>query len=406
MRLGLIARNRSGQPGKNRMSEIALQPHEVLRVFFDEAPIGKAICSIDGRILRANKAHCDFLGYSEPELQAMHIADFSVAEDMERNRAANQRLHAGETTSHQMEKQFIRRDGRIVTGLLTVWLVRDELSCPRYHLAQIVDITERKAAEQGLHEAKERAEIASQAKSVFLAHMSHELRTPLNAVLGFSELIAGEVAGPVTDKQHEYLRDIHHSATHLLRLINDILDISKIEAGKLELAEEVVDLTSLIDSCLSLISPAARIKGLGLSVTHELDDLPLLRGDALRIKQVLVNLVTNAVKFTPPGGNIDILTASMPDGRLTIRVNDTGCGMTREDLDRAMQPFGQARGDLSRPQEGTGLGLPLARLLVEAHGGTIDVETAPGRGTAITIIFPVARIAPLAAPGEEQALAS
>ena len=388
------------------MRDIIPQTHELLGVFFDEAPIGKVIAAIDGRVLHANRAFCDFIGYSEAELKTIGIAGIADPEDMACTLAATRRMHKGEIASHEMEKRYIRSDGRVVCGLLNVWLVRDAAGKPCYQLGEIIDITDRKSAEQVLREAKERAEVANHAKSVFLAHMSHELRTPLNAVLGFSELIVSEVAGPVTEKQHEYLRDICNSASHLLRLINDILDISKIEAGKLELADEMVDLTQLIDSCLSLVSPAARHKNIGLSVTHESDEMPLLHGDALRIKQVLVNLITNAVKFTPPSGSIDVQTATMPDGRLSIRVSDTGCGMTPEDLERAMEPFGQAKAEVSRLQQGTGLGLPLARLLVEAHGGTLDVETAPGRGTAVIIGFPADRVVPLDAAVEAQAIAS
>jgi PAS domain S-box-containing protein len=386
--------------------DLELTAQELLRVFFEQAPTGKVIASVDGRILHANRAFCDFVGYSEEELQTRRFADISAPDDTARNQAANRRMHEGEIASYQLEKRYIRRDGTPITGLANVWLLRDEAGRPHLHLGQIIDISSRAAVEQGLRDAKERAEIASQAKSVFLAHMSHELRTPLNAVLGFCELISSEVAGTVTDKQREYLRDIHNSASHLLRLINDILDISKIEAGKLELADDLVDLTPLIDSCLSLISPVARHKALGLSVTHEAEDMPLLRGDPLRLKQVLVNLVTNAAKFTPQGGSIDIHTATMPQGGLVVRVTDTGCGMTADDLARAMEPFGQAKSDTSRAHEGTGLGLPLARLLIEAHGGTLDIETTPGRGTTVTIAFPAERVVPYQSLPEHRALAS
>jgi signal transduction histidine kinase len=250
---------------------------------------------------------------------------------------------------------------------------------------------ERKAAYEALRLAKDEAEAASRAKSGFLATMSHELRTPLNAIIGFSEMMLREVLGELGNEQYRsYVADIHASGTHLLQIINDILDLSKAESGKLELYEDVFDLRDTIRAVGQLT--CTRISEAGLSSAVQLPgDLPLLRADERKTKQVLLNLVTNAVKFTPPGGHIEILGGYDKRTGLALTVADTGIGIAESDLERVLEPFVQVDSSLSRQHQGTGLGLPLVKAIMELHNGTLVLESEVGVGTRVTVTFPPER---------------
>ena len=241
-------------------------------------------------------------------------------------------------------------------------------------------------------EARDRAEAASRAKSEFLANMSHELRTPLNAIIGFSEILQSEAHGPrVSPKYREYIGDVHDAGQHLLNVINDILDLSKVEAGRAELNEEVLDVRAGIAGALTVIHP--RLRQLGHRLLLDIpDDLPLLRADALRLKQILINLLSNAVKFTPSAGRIEVATAVNGEGGLQIAVSDSGIGIAKGDIAKALAPFGQVESSLNRRFEGTGLGLPLTKKLVELHQGRLRIDSEPGQGTVVTVIFPATRV--------------
>jgi signal transduction histidine kinase len=254
------------------------------------------------------------------------------------------------------------------------------------------DVTERQHAEDALREAKEAAEIANRTKSEFLANMSHELRTPLNAIIGFSEIITDELFGPIGSSRYtEYSRDILASGRHLLNLINDILDVSKAEAGKIELHDEPVAIADTIASALRLVTPRARENGLVLDSATAGDGI-VLNADALRLKQVFLNLLSNSVKFTPAGGRVTVRTAILDDGRFMLTVSDTGIGIAEADLAVVLTPFGQVDSKLSRKYEGTGLGLPLSQALVRLHGGELAIASQPGEGTTVTIILPASRV--------------
>jgi PAS domain S-box-containing protein len=253
------------------------------------------------------------------------------------------------------------------------------------------DITREVLAQRSLRQAKEQAETASRAKSEFLANMSHELRTPLNAILGFAEIIRDRLLGPITDRYAEYAQDIHSSGSHLLGIINDILDLSKVEAGRVDLVEEIVDLQTIIRSVVLLLRE--RVANAELTLKTELPDtLLLLRADERKLKQILMNLLSNAVKFTPPGGEILVHARVEGERGVMIEVADNGIGIAPEDIERALSPFGQVDSRLSRRYEGTGLGLPLARALAELHGGTLTLESALGRGTIVRITLPADRL--------------
>lgn len=240
-----------------------------------------------------------------------------------------------------------------------------------------------------LSKQKEIAEQANRAKSEMLANVSHELRTPLNAIIGFADMMRHEILGPIgVEKYRGYTTDIVASGLHLLEIINDILDISAIEAGKTTLEKEEVKVGPLVDSVLTLVRDRARLGGVALRVNLETELRPLL-ADPRRMKQILINLLSNAVKFTPSGGSVTLKAfASKPDGGLVFQIADTGVGMDEAGLAKAMQPFGQVDGGLNRTHEGTGLGLPLTRALIELHGGSLALESALGRGTTVSIYLP------------------
>ncbi|MBU0724214.1 MAG: PAS domain-containing sensor histidine kinase [Alphaproteobacteria bacterium] len=260
------------------------------------------------------------------------------------------------------------------------------------------DITERKRFELQVLLAKEQAEAASKAKSEFLANMSHELRTPLNAIIGFSEMIKNETIGAIGHPRYrEYATDIYESGAHLLETINDILDLSRIEAGKFHLTEQLVDMHRTIESCLRLILPRAERGALQIE-RQFYANLPYVRVDERAFKHVLFNLLSNAVKFTRPEGTVTIITRQAKNGAVEVAVRDTGIGIAPENIAKALAPFGQVDGALSRQFEGTGLGLPLVNSLVDLHGGTFVLESALGKGTTATVRLPISRIAEIARP--------
>ncbi|HJS31682.1 MAG TPA: ATP-binding protein [Alphaproteobacteria bacterium] len=232
--------------------------------------------------------------------------------------------------------------------------------------------------------------LAARARDEFLANMSHELRTPLNAVIGFSELLRAGVYGKLNEQQSEQVRSIHGSAEHLLKIINDILDMSKLEAGHGGLHEEDLDIREVIHSCITLIKPRADETRLTIRV-RELSSLYYLHADERRVKQVLINLLSNAVKFTPMHGKIDILVRFTQERGCAVQVVDTGEGIPDEMINVCLTPFGQVDSGLDRKYEGTGLGLPLAKSFMEAHGGTLELTSIVGVGTTVTITFPPSR---------------
>jgi signal transduction histidine kinase len=262
----------------------------------------------------------------------------------------------------------------------------------RAHVAALEETKrELEATSLSLGTALGAADAANRAKSQFLAAMSHELRTPLNAVIGFAEMLKTEPFGPLGHKRYlEYVGDIRDSGTHLLALINDILDLTRLDEGVLTLEEEEIDLHDLIGSAMRMLLGLAAVAEVGLDRSIA-PRLPRLLGDKRRLRQVLVNLLSNAVKFTPAGGRITV-RAYRAGEELALAVEDSGIGIVAEDIPKAFERFGQIDSTLARKYEGTGLGLPLSRRLVELHGGRLILESEPGRGTTVTAFLPQARI--------------
>ncbi|MBF0270017.1 MAG: response regulator [Alphaproteobacteria bacterium] len=254
------------------------------------------------------------------------------------------------------------------------------------------EIEERKRIEEDLLQAKENAEASNVAKSRFLSNMSHELRTPLNAIIGFADVMRHKMFGPFDcDKYREYLDDIHHAAHHLLRIINDILDISRVESGRLDLYEEEFELADAIHSVARLVGDQVRRQELTLDILLD-DGLPHVRADRRILEQAFLNLLYNAAKFTPSGGVIAVRAVREADGGLAIAFSDTGIGIAAEDLERVMTPFGQVENRMQRQHAGTGLGLPLSETFIKLHGGRLDIQSEVNKGTTVTLHLPPERV--------------
>lgn len=273
------------------------------------------------------------------------------------------------------------------------WRVIDVIILQSGHTVMVSnDITELKKAQIGLINAKEEAELANRAKTDFLANMSHELRTPLNSIIGFSELLISIDIGTLgLSRANEYLGDINRSGRHLLRLISDILDISKIEVGELKLDEEALCLRELSEECMRMIKERARRAGTRIE-NHLRPPKVRLFADETRIKQIILNLLTNAIKFTESGGVVSLSWHKNDNGSISLKVTDTGAGMAMENIKVALEPFGQVANSMTREHEGAGLGLPLSRRLAELHQADLTIESEIGKGTTVLVTFPAERV--------------
>ena len=359
-----------------------------------------------GRLILSNQAFQDAFGF-EPGVvrrgvfkqDLNQIAALAIKSDQPapggRAGAREVELHDGRWL--QLVERFTSDGGSVVTAADITAIKHKEAERQRATERLHVTITELEDREEKLsllarkyEVAMTRAEAANQAKSEFLANMSHELRTPLNAINGFSEIMAGEMFGPLGDPKYKgYAADILKSGQHLLSLINDVLDMAKIEAGKLTLHYETVSLKEVVDDAARLMR--GKIEEAGLNLLVDAPELPEIEADYRGLKQVVLNLISNAVKFTPEGGHIVVAISREDDGRLRVAVTDTGIGIAAEDLNRLARPFEQVEGQHSKTTQGTGLGLALTKSLIELHGGTLSIESEPGRGTTVGFDVPIRR---------------
>jgi PAS domain S-box-containing protein len=332
-----------------------------------------------GTLLHANKAAAALIGLPAEELEGRSILEFYV--DPELRAALLRAIDAGGGTA-KGEVQVRRADGR------DIWLkvaAQRVLYRGQPSVLEIShDITEYVGSR------RERAAVAaSRAKSTFLAQMSHELRSPLNAILGFSEVIRGLHFGrDQVDKYAEYGGYIHQAGTHLLALMDDILDLAKVEAGKLELHRARFDLVELLDESARMMRPMVDGRGLKLHVVHGGAANLMLTADRRRAKQMIVNLLSNAIKFTPPGGKVELSAQLMSDQAIAVTISDTGIGMTEEEIAVALEPFGRISNPAADDPTGSGLGLPIVKNLIEAHGGRLQIRSELNRGTIMRLVFP------------------
>ena len=346
--------------------------------------------SADGRICFASPASYPLLGRLPAELEGQGMAALVHPDDLHALQAAFMdaayfgRAGAAEVRLRHRDKSYVWAEIRCRPA------PADDLGGATDIVAVTRDISQRKSQELALIQARDASESASRAKTAFLANMSHELRTPLNAIIGFSEVMTREIFGPVgSPRYQDYARLIHESGGHLLELINGVLDMSKIEAGKFELYEELFDLDEVASSAIRFVSHAAERGG----VAVKLKIMPAARqafADQRAVKQMLVNLISNGVKFTPRGGTVTV-TASV-NGGLILAVTDTGTGIAKADLEKLGRPFEQVEGAQTRAKEGTGLGLALVKSLAAMHGGEMVLQSALGEGTTVLLRLPYAAV--------------
>jgi two-component system sensor histidine kinase/response regulator len=348
---------------------------------FKYAATGMALVSLDGRFLKVNQALCDSIGYSAVELTEKTFQELTHPEDLEASTAEMRQLLDGEINFSKIEKRYIHKEGRVVWSLVSVSLLRDQQNRPLHFITHIEDISESKQAMTRQQELTEKAQAADRAKSEFLANMSHEIRTPMNGVIGMTDLLLN---GDLNPPQRELAETIRASGEMLLRIVNDILDFSKIEAGKLLFETLDFDLVETVESPLEMLSAAAHFKGVELAAAITPEVPRRLRGDPGRLRQILTNLISNAIKFTEKGEVVvRVSIASQTETHVTVRfdIEDTGIGISPAVQKDLFQPFSQADGSTTRKYGGSGLGLAVAKHLVTMMEGEIGVQSEAQKGS-------------------------
>jgi PAS domain S-box-containing protein len=368
---------------KSAQTEIA-----ELKSALDIATDGVVIIDRQGRIMSANRSAQALFGYEAQEISGRAFDDLFAAESIDAAHAClDDLVRDAAPPGGGREVVGLRREGGTIGLLMTIGHVGDGVGklCAVFR-----DLTAWKKSEEDLVAAKRQAENASSAKSDFLAKVSHEIRTPLNAIIGFSEVIMEERFGPIANERYrDYLKDIHASGGHLLSLVNDLLDLSKIEAGKLELSFTSVALNDLTQQCVAIMQPQASRERIIIRTSLP-QTLPQVVADARSLRQIVLNLLSNSIKFTGAGGQVIVSTARDDNGEVVLRVRDTGVGMSEKDLLTALEPFRQIA--TSAHSGGTGLGLPLTKALAEANRASFHIKSAPKEGTLVEIIFPANRV--------------
>ena len=366
------------------------ESEEKFRVFMETATDLMAITDKGGKYTYVNDSMARTLGYSKEELIGMHVTQVLKREAVEKDFKPNwDKFVINREIS--LETTFLTKEGKEICCEIKTLAVYD--SDGNYVGSRAVhrDITERKRMEQELVEKTAQAEAASQYKSEFLAHMSHELRTPLNVIIGFSELMLDGVPGKVNEEQKQCLSDVLTSSQHLLSVINEVLDLAKIESGEVELKLSNIRLTGVIQSLRNEMMPILTAKKQSLEVNVE-EGLPMVRADRNRVRQVLLNLLSNASKFTPESGKLKV-EAVRENNWCRISVVDNGIGIKKDDQERIFEQFSQLDSNLTKEEGGTGLGLAIVKQIIEKHGGRIWVESEYGNGSRFTFTLPLAAAA-------------
>ena len=373
---------------RRRLEEALRQSESTFRLLFSRNPIPMWAYDVASLcILEVNNAAVEQYGYSREAFLAMTLDDIAPPEPAPPNLGERRVIPAFGRLGISRHR---RADGSDV--MVDAVSHRFDFHGHQAAIMAALDVTEQQRAEDQIRQAKEAAEAASRAKSELLANMSHELRTPLNAIIGFSEIMQAGLFGPLgASKYDSYVADIRHSAGHLLTVITDILDLAKIEANSFRLQEGVVALSEIVASALRLVKPRADGAGVALRCDRTHDDIAI-KVDETALKRVLINLLANAVKFSEPGGTVVVRSEFDAAGGFAISVSDQGIGMAPEEIPIALTPFRQVNSGLQRKYEGTGLGLPIAKELVEMHGGLLTITSARGAGTTVTVLLPAARV--------------
>lgn len=366
---------------------------------FEQAAVGIAHVGINGEWIRLNHKYCEILGYSQADLMGTTFQEVTHPDDLETDLELYQKLKDKEIDHYTLEKRYNKKDQSYIWVNLTVSIVWDERGQFDYAVAVIEDISKRKQIEETLKRAKEEAEVAKEVaetanrkKSEFLSIMTHELRTPLNAIIGYSEMIeSGVWGGQFSEKEQRYIHNVVISGRHLLDLINEVLDVSKIEAGRMELTIEYAEVEPLIEISKIIVEEIARQKDVQLIFDIQ-SPLGEIQVDTVRFKQILFNLLSNAIKFNRPGGRVTLNASKETNNGeecLVISVQDTGIGIPQNKLSDLFHPFSQIDTSYARKTEGTGLGLALTKHLIEMHGGKITVESEEGVGSTFTLRMPL-----------------
>lgn len=378
-----------GQPGVSNTHAHAASPDRdataaPYQLIFEAAGIGMLRVSLNGRILEANPRFADIVGRRPADLAGLHVQDITHPDDISAARAHMEAALQGRTGGYVAEKRYVRPDGHTVWASLNVALLRDAQGQPVQFIAVVEDISERQRMQDAMNSARA-AERASKAKTEFLSRMSHELRTPLNAMLGFAQLLRVDPRHPLHPDQRNKVHHIEHAGAHLLAMLTDVLDLSRIEAGSLPMALESLPMGEALDAAVALVSNQASDAQLHLVCTPPEPGL-CVHGDAVRLRQILVNLLSNGIKYNQPGGRV--MVEAMGVARdVVITVSDSGRGMDEAQLSHLFEPFNRLGAERTNI-EGTGIGLVIVKRLVELMHGRIDVSSRPGAGTHFRIWLP------------------
>ncbi len=375
---------------RKRAEEVLRDSRDRIRLITNNLPAGISYFDSEQRYRFVNRTLEEWYDRPAEEILGRTIGDILGREVQDRISPSVDATLTGKVQNYEHKITYPDGFSRTVDALYVPHI--DEAGIVQGCFAFGQDISERKAVEEAMLAVMKEAEIANRAKSEFLASISHELRTPLNAIIGFSEIIKDEILGSVgSTKYRDYAVDINESGQHLLGIINGILDLSKIESGTDELYEENIEIPEIANAIMKLVMGLARSGNVELELDVA-DDGPVLLADETKVKQILLNLLSNAIKFTPGGGKVTLKIRSCAESGYVFQVIDTGIGIAFEDIPKALAPFQQIDSGLNRKHEGTGLGLPLTKSLVEMHGGYLDLQSEVGFGTTVTVLFPAERV--------------